>query len=126
MQSENGRIQAGSEELRIEPENWPTVDTVELSAQSWCGMTGSSQSHHDTMGNSEGHMQGTHGQDEEGEFNYVRVNCLNKGRQIIFLRSILVEVCNYLKPLADTSKSHTALAISKIGRNFTKKNLWIF
>lgn len=68
-------------------------------------------------------MQGTHGQDEEGEFNYVRVNCLNKGRQIIFLRSILVEVCNYLKPLADTSKSHTALAISKIGRNFTKKNL---
>lgn len=66
-------------------------------------------------------MQGTHGQDKEGEFNYVLVNCLNKGRRIILLKYILVEVCNYLKPLADTSKSHTALAISKTGRNVTKK-----
>lgn len=46
----------------------------------------SSQCHH--MGNSGGHMQCTHSQDEEREFNYVLVNCVSN-RKANYLSQIL-------------------------------------
>lgn len=82
IESENGRIQSGSEKLRILVQNWARELThcwhsliVSHGVGPDCQQPVSPW--HD-MGNSEGHMQCTHSQDGEGEFNYILVNCVNK------------------------------------------------